>query len=200
VQHDGVRSEYFGAIGHVARLHRPLRCVNLTMKRLWVTILIRIQESLRCTRREALVLSAVLGLYAAGTLVQYVRMSARPWDDAFYAPDDSVFQALSRADLGSADTPVVDLITDTLDIPPDFPLDINLASESDLRHLPGIGPALAGRIVAWRSEHGRFASTADLTAISGIGPKTLEKLEDLVVVRDSSATRAKDIRDPSGPP
>jgi len=35
---------------------------------------------------------------------------------------------------------------------------------------------MAGRIVAWRQEHGRFTSVDQLREISGVGPKTFEKI------------------------
>ena len=63
-------------------------------------------------------------------------------------------------------------------------IDINSADEAKLDLLPGIGPALASRIVADRDEHGRFESVDDLQRVSGIGPKTVEKLQALVIVGD----------------
>ena len=62
------------------------------------------------------------------------------------------------------------------------PLDLNRATASDLEKLPGIGPTLAARIVAWRETHGPFKSVEDLLAIPGIGPKTLDGLRDKVTV------------------
>jgi competence protein ComEA len=40
----------------------------------------------------------------------------------------------------------------------------------------GIGPVLAERIVAWRQEHGRFASVQELARVPGIGARTVERL------------------------
>jgi competence protein ComEA len=62
------------------------------------------------------------------------------------------------------------------------PVNLNTASADQLEALPGIGPALAGRILAWRDEHGRFTSVEELQEVSGIGPATLAKLVDLVTV------------------
>ena len=50
-------------------------------------------------------------------------------------------------------------------------LDINQASAADFATLPGIGPKLAGRIVAYREKHGPFRRVEDLLVLRGIGPK-----------------------------
>ncbi len=62
------------------------------------------------------------------------------------------------------------------------PLDLNAADAAALEALPGIGPALAQRIVAYREEHGPFASVDELTQVSGIGAQTLERLRAYVTV------------------
>lgn len=59
-------------------------------------------------------------------------------------------------------------------------IDLNNADQSALESLPGIGPALAGRIIDWRETNGRFQSVEDLLAVSGIGEKVLSGLRDLV--------------------
>jgi competence ComEA-like helix-hairpin-helix protein len=62
------------------------------------------------------------------------------------------------------------------------PVDVNRASVTELTALPGIGPALAERIVAAREEDGRFRSVDDLLRVSGIGPAKLERLRGAVLV------------------
>ncbi|MGO1838749.1 MAG: helix-hairpin-helix domain-containing protein [Candidatus Microbacterium stercoravium] len=59
---------------------------------------------------------------------------------------------------------------------------VNTADAAALEELPGIGPALAARIIDWRDTEGPFATVDDLLAVSGIGPKVLESLRDLVTV------------------
>ncbi len=63
-------------------------------------------------------------------------------------------------------------------------LDINRASVEELSALPGIGPALAQRIVAHRQQHGPFRNVEDLLRVAGIGPKTYEKVRPHVTIRE----------------
>ncbi|MCK4413912.1 MAG: helix-hairpin-helix domain-containing protein [Candidatus Eisenbacteria sp.] len=69
-------------------------------------------------------------------------------------------------------------------------LDLNRADSLALVALPGIGPALAGRILALRRTRGRFASVSELRDVRGIGPQRQAELESLVRVvgaEDSAA-------------
>lgn len=61
-------------------------------------------------------------------------------------------------------------------------VDLNRADSTTLVGLPGIGPALAGRVLA-RRRRGRFSSIDDLLEVRGIGPATLERLRPRVQVR-----------------
>ena len=54
----------------------------------------------------------------------------------------------------------------------------NTAGEKDLTTLPGIGPALARRIVADRKRNGPYRRPEDLLRVRGIGPATLGRLRD----------------------
>ncbi len=62
------------------------------------------------------------------------------------------------------------------------PLDLNAATTAQLEELPGIGPVLAGRIVAWREEHGAFTAVTELQEVSGVGDKVFAAIERLVRV------------------
>ena len=62
------------------------------------------------------------------------------------------------------------------------PVELNRATVEELMELPGIGPVLAERIVAFREQHGPFARVEDLLQVPGIGEATLEALRPLVTV------------------
>lgn len=59
-------------------------------------------------------------------------------------------------------------------------INLNTADAATLEELPGIGPALAERIVDHRDSHGEFGAVEELAAVSGIGPAILADVEDLV--------------------
>jgi competence protein ComEA len=63
------------------------------------------------------------------------------------------------------------------------PVNINTATVAQLETLPGIGPALAQRIVDYRQANGPFAAPEDIVAVSGIGEKTFQKLAPYITVR-----------------
>jgi competence protein ComEA len=59
-------------------------------------------------------------------------------------------------------------------------VDINTASAEELQRLPGVGPAMAARILAFRQSAGRFRKIEDLMEVSGIGPKKFAKMKRFV--------------------
>lgn len=61
-------------------------------------------------------------------------------------------------------------------------VNVNTAGAEELQTLPGVGPATAKAIIAWREENGRFRSVDDLLDVSGIGKATLAKFRDRVSV------------------
>lgn len=61
-------------------------------------------------------------------------------------------------------------------------VNINTADTIELESLPGIGPALAERIVEYRNTNGPFSRIEDITDVPGIGPKTFEGMRDLITV------------------
>jgi comEA protein len=119
------------------------------------------------------------------TLLAIGLHSAKPWfipepryDAAFYAPLMAAFDAADSLavdkaeDMARADGPT----SVSVRKPTAALIRINTATAADFESLPGIGPALAGRIIAYREEHGPFASVEDLMKVKGIGPKLMERI------------------------
>jgi competence protein ComEA len=62
-------------------------------------------------------------------------------------------------------------------------IDINTATVEVLASLDGVGEAKAQAIVDYRTENGPFQSADDLTAVNGIGERTLEKNADRLTIK-----------------
>lgn len=141
------------------------------------------QERLYCTEGEAILFSTGLAALAITLLLRSASTDPDWLVEWSYAEMDSLFEVLSaRAD--SADnerywTPATSVApADTID----FPIHLNTASAVHLDALPGVGPAIAKRILEERQRVGQFASVDDLLKVRGIGPKTMDKLRPLVTV------------------
>ncbi|MGH2562370.1 MAG: helix-hairpin-helix domain-containing protein [Thermomicrobiales bacterium] len=61
-------------------------------------------------------------------------------------------------------------------------INLNQANAAELESLPGIGPALADRIIAYRGENGPFRSVGELDEVQGISARMVEELRPLVTV------------------
>jgi competence protein ComEA len=81
---------------------------------------------------------------------------------------------------------------------PSLAVNLNTATAQQLELLPGIGPALAQRIIEERGRRGQFKSVDDLDKVKGIGPRTLAKLRPLVRVDEPAPQQPGP--QPAGPP
>jgi competence protein ComEA len=61
-------------------------------------------------------------------------------------------------------------------------INLNKATVEELSQLKGIGMKYAERIVQYRDKNGPFKNVEDLLNVQGIGPKTLEKNKDRIIV------------------
>ncbi len=62
------------------------------------------------------------------------------------------------------------------------PVNINTATQDELESLPGIGPAIAQRIILYRETNGAFTSIEDIQKVEGIGQKKFEAIMYLITV------------------
>ena len=69
--------------------------------------------------------------------------------------------------------------------PPSYKVNINQADETVLISIPGIGPALARRIIDYRNTHGPFSGIDDLKKVKGIGPQKFEKMKEFIIANEN---------------
>jgi competence protein ComEA len=77
-------------------------------------------------------------------------------------------------------------------------VNVNSASADQLALLPGVGPAVAARIVEHRTKNGAFAKTEDLMLVRGIGEKSFERMKPYVSI-SGQTTLTEAIRTPRAP-
>jgi competence protein ComEA len=61
-------------------------------------------------------------------------------------------------------------------------VNLNNATEDQLQTLPGVGPAMAKRIVEYRNKNGKFTKVEDILNVKGIGEKKFQRMKDRLVV------------------
>lgn len=62
------------------------------------------------------------------------------------------------------------------EVPSTDKVNLNTATADDLQTIPAIGPALAEKIIDYRTKHGKFNEIEELRNIPGVGKKTFQKL------------------------
>jgi competence ComEA-like helix-hairpin-helix protein len=76
------------------------------------------------------------------------------------------------------------------------PVNINTAGMNQLMLIPGLRPAQAGAIVAWREGNGNFESVDDLLRVRGIGPAALEQIRPYVTVGGAGGRLIRNLANP----
>lgn len=67
-------------------------------------------------------------------------------------------------------------------------VNINTASAAELEMLPGIGPAIAGRIVSFRTDH-PFKQRNHIMRVKGVGQKTFARIKDHLIVEGATTLK-----------
>lgn len=163
---------------------------------------------MKTDRIERIVEYSVLGLLVAGlgviSVMNYHPANKKILDDYLYGKSSSDSVAIGSADESSfGENSPADKPNDTADnhtpgiisepapsskteTPADTPqtglININTANLDQLQQLDGIGKVKAQAIIDYRESHGAFRTVDELTKVSGIGEKTLEKNRDRITV------------------
>ncbi len=142
--------------------------------------LYRLQQRLSITRREGLAILVLTLLFVTGLTVRHIQEQQIPPLTA----DSLTAQPTARiADSVSSSSPEPTPSGPT----EDDPLHLNEASAEALQTLTGIGPALAKRILAYRSTQRPFQRVEELKRVRGIGPKTLADLRPVITVASTES-------------
>jgi comEA protein len=148
-------------------------------------LLNELNRNLGFTPQEGRVVLFLVATFLLGIGIKIVK-SARTEQSTFdYTASDSEFEARSRV-LAGMDSSVEEGGNDTLPRSPsknEFSgrlsprsININTASREDLIRLPGIGEAMAERILIYREENGSFSTIDELINVRGIGRKKLDRI------------------------
>ncbi|MCZ6505246.1 MAG: ComEA family DNA-binding protein [Actinobacteria bacterium] len=148
----------------------------------------RPQETVRATESNVEIVKASIDVHVAGWVVSPGVVRVAPASivaDAIEAagglrPGALVDRINLAAPLRSGDQIVVPGPGALVESSEGGPLALNRASANDLEELPGVGPVLAERIVAYREQNGPFTEVEDLLQVGGIGEAKLASIRDLV--------------------
>lgn len=131
--------------------------------------------------RRALMFLAAVAVLGAGTRAWRARRVAAP-DEGLAAQIGAVDSAKERGPRGRNRRPANPSTRQPANVSlhqPAAPVDLDTASAAAIERLPGIGPALARRIVSDRDANGPFGCLAALDRVKGIGPALLARLDSL---------------------
>lgn len=148
-----------------------------------------LQQRLAITRREALAILSILSLLFAGFTIQFIQKHNVPpvnrdllLTDSLPSPDSLAVLIAASSSPSTGDVESTPLGSESSpDTASGSRIDLNTASAAELQTLSGIGPSLAGRVIAHR-ETTPFTTVDELTDVRGIGPKTLAAIRSQVTV------------------
>lgn len=153
----------------------------------------------RFSPSEQRTLSLAGGLLALGTLGRLLLAPGPAASGWHPAPGPRAAETLDAARKGVEAAVARDAEAER-PLDPGERIDINLADETQLRRLPGIGPARAAAIVADRAENGPFATPADLARVPGVGPASVARWDAMTrAAGGASWGPSAHVRGPLGP-
>ena len=151
-----------------------------------MNLLSSFQQRFGFTRNEVKVILFLTTTFLAGVSIRWYNgrgNNADPREDRFdYSQSDREFEERSKTLEQSLPKDRNSPSSESKKLPPTSIININTATKDQLIKLPGIGAQYAGRIIAYREEHGSFKTVNDLMKVKGIGKKKLEALKLLISV------------------
>jgi competence protein ComEA len=114
-------------------------------------------------------------------LAAFIQDGERIWIPYQILPVETGGSPSQPSRAGGSDFPGSGVLPDPVGTPTG-PLNVNTASQTDLEKLPGIGPVIAERIIAFRQVNGPFTRVEQLLDVPGIGPTKFEEIKDLISV------------------
>ena len=145
-------------------------------------------QSFGFTQNERRVILFLVVTFLAGGIIKLYR-SSHPVQQQFnYTSSDSEFAA--RSALAEQPDSILEQSTSSSSVErrpvskthASKKININTASAVELTKLPGIGEAMAKKIIAYRNEHGNLKTVEELMNVKGIGKKKFERLAPLLTV------------------
>ena len=137
------------------------------------------------TKQEQRFLLFLVITFIVGLGAKYVRRSVEtPPDHDWQLQRDKLIAEFHEksALLAEADSTDHDTATPITKKSLTGTININTASSEELQLLPRIGPATAAKIIAYRQQHGPFATIEEIQKVKSIGPKTFDNIKDYITV------------------
>lgn len=131
--------------------------------------------------RHAIALLLAVGLIGHGVRLFAVGPDAPPGGVSLISKNKPISLAEQRARSAAVGRP----------LRPGERIDLNQASNIELSRLPGVGAGMARAIVRFRTEHGGFASLAELDSVPGVGPRLLAGVLPHLGLDDTNRVKAK---------
>ncbi|MER3524727.1 MAG: hypothetical protein C4326_11900 [Ignavibacteria bacterium] len=151
-----------------------------------MSLLGTLQQKWGFTRKEAVAILTLSATFLVGLGIRWLHREpsrssvVRVFD---YSRTDSIYAALAR-NATQKPSPAVGTKKHQRPLKNNSvspaPINLNTATKQHLMSLPGIGPAFAERILAYRKQRGAFTSVDELVNVKGIGKKKLQKLRQFL--------------------
>ncbi len=133
-----------------------------------LSALVFIGSALTLLKRQGKLSELELGTFLSDNRYNYSYNVADMTKEKEKIDDEPVYDNPVETDSGSIENKVID---------------INSAGYFDLQTLPGIGPVLAERIMAYRDSVGAFRSADELLNVQGIGEKKYARIKDRIAIK-----------------